>query len=99
MLTIIVDYELRSISIRLEAELLCDEAQIQVRFVTRDWLVGDLQKTLSERNFLRFADVAESSQTLPNNEHIHEISPHVGSVHVKSEEFMVVAQGEGRAYI
>lgn len=52
MLTVIVDYELRSISIRLEAELLCDEAQIQVRFVTRDWLVEGLKENVEGGKFL-----------------------------------------------
>lgn len=66
MLTVIVDYELRSISIRLEAELLCDEAQIQVRFITRDWLVEDLgEKKVEGGEFLTLCRCCREQPVAP----------------------------------
>jgi len=44
------------------------------------------------RNDLRFANIRQSCQTLANDEHIHKVGAHVGSVKVKSEKSVVVAQ-------
>lgn len=97
MLAMMIDDELGSIRIGLKGKLLSNEAKLHVRLVPAIRLA--FISPTEGREGLPSAHVAQRCETLPHNEHIHEICPHVGCVQVKLEEFVVVAQGQCRAHL
>ena len=97
VLAVMVEDELRGLDVRLKVELLGDKTQGHI------WLVSARRVSnvlvTGRKGNVRLADVAQSSQALPENKHIHEICAHVGRLVVELEEAMVVTQGQGRAHV
>jgi len=100
MLTVIVENELGSLSIRLKVQFFGDVPERHVRLVAKTLLVwaqrGDGGG--GESN-LRLANVAQGGEAFTANKHVHEIGAHVRCLVVKPEKPMVVAQRQGRTYI
>lgn len=97
VLALVVNDELRGISVGLKAEFLRDETQLHIRFVPRVNVSIVTQDV--ERINLRSANVAHSSKTFPHDKHIHEVCSHVRGVHVQLEESVIVAQSKRGAHV
>jgi len=84
--------------VTLETELLRDETESHIWFVPVKLVSQSRHKTVSGTwggVHLRFTDVAESSESLTVDKHVHEVAAHVGRVQVELEEAVIVAQRQG----
>ena len=99
VLATMVQDKLGGIRIGLEAEFLRDESQRNIWLVSRG--IGQQRRLSSDEGMenLRPANVAQSSQSLSSDEHIHQICTHVRGVEVELEKSVIVAQCKRRADI